>query len=262
MNVSFSTFDRKKFTSVLSKYNYKAKEGDVLAGIIIGIERKHALVDIGLDQIAFLPMDEICINRLLFPNEIVANNDIGEFVILHIDQTNKKVIVSMVQLHYIRLWERLKQINFENTILYGKIENSIWGGKIVNFEDLKIFTPNSHLPKYYRRKQQQTKFLPLKIIQLKDKIFTIIASSRLALLKKQSHLIKVGMIRTGCIVSIKPFGIFLNVQGIKCLLHISEISTQKIIELTSLYKKGDELKIKIIYIDINLGRIALSMKKQ
>jgi small subunit ribosomal protein S1 len=89
----------------------------------------------------------------------------------------------------------------------------------------------------------------------------MLVSSRLAFLKKQSYLLKVGMIRTGCIISIKSFGIFLNVQGIKCLLHISEISTQKIMNLNSLYKKGDELKIKIIYIDLNEGRVALSMKR-
>ena len=72
---------------------------------------------------------------------------------------------------------------------------------------------------------------------------------------------QVGLTQIGSVLAIKPFGIFLNIYGIKCLLHISEISNQKIENLMRLYRKGDRIKVKIIYVNSSQGKIAVSAKQ-
>ena len=221
-------FGANKIASVLLKYNYKVKIGDILAGTVIGIERTQTLINVGLKQTAFLPNTENFIGDNSIRKEILSTNERGEFVILNYEATTNKTILSFRQLQYSRLWERFKQIDFKNMILFTTIEKSILGGKIVNFEGLKIFVPNSHLPKYFRRKIIKDNFLPVKILEVKDKRYQIVGSPRLAILKNQSPCLQVGLTQMGCVLTVRPFGIFLNIYGIKCLLHISEISNKKI----------------------------------
>jgi small subunit ribosomal protein S1 len=247
-----------KIANVLLKYNYQVKNGDILAGTVIGIERNQTLIDMGLKQAAFLPNPEILNGQ---KEKHLKINEIAEFLVLKHETLTNKTVISLSRLTCLRLWERFKQIDFKNMIIFANAEQSIWGGKLANFDGLKCFIPNSHLPKYYRRKTRLDNLLPMKILEVKDKRYQIIGSSRLAFLKKQSPSLQVGLTQIGCVLTIKPFGIFLNIYGIKCLLHISEISNQKIENLNRLYKKGDRIKVKIIYVNSSQGKIAVSAKQ-
>ena len=249
-----------KIANVLLKYNYQVKNGDILAGTVIGIERNQTLIDMGLKQAAFLPNAEI-VNGQKEGNKKLKINEIAEFLVLKHEASTNKTIISLSRLTSLRLWERFKQIDFKNMIIFASSEQPIWGGKLVDFDGLKCFIPNSHLPKYYRRKTGRDNLLPMKVLEVKDKRYQIIGSSRLAFLKKQSPSLQVGLTQIGSVLAIKPFGIFLNIYGIKCLLHISEISNQKIENLMRLYRKGDRIKVKIIYVNSSQGKIAVSAKQ-
>lgn len=251
-------FGEDKVANLLVKYNYQLKIDDILAGSIIGIERQQTLVDIGLRQVAFLPLNEIFIQDLKSPNQLLEINNVDEFFILYFKEN--LVILSMRRLHYIKLWERFKQIDFKNMLLTTHYKKAISSAKIVDFGGLDIYLPNTHLPKYHRRIKVKIKPIKVKILEVKDRKHSIIASSRLAILKNQGPSLYIGQIQTGSILAVKSFGLFLNVYGIKCLLHISEISNKKIENIYTLYKKGDRLKVKIIYINGRQGKIALSAK--
>lgn len=253
-------FGINKIAPTLLKYNYKVKIGDILAGTVVGVEKKHTLVNLGLKQVAFLPNEEIVLNDIKGYEQTLTINEAGEFIVLSYSETLDKTILSFRRLHYLRLWERFKQVDFKNMTLLTKIEKPILGGRLGIFDNLKVFIPSSHLPKYYRRKPIADKFLTIKILEVKDKRHSIVGSSRLALLKKQSPSINIGLTQKVCILSVKPFGIFLNVYGIKCLLHISEILDRKIKDINELYKKGDKITVEVIYINSSQGKIAVSAK--
>lgn len=253
-------FGANKIATVLSKYNYQVKKGDILAGTFIGNERKQTLINVGLKQAAILPNQEFAFNAENYQTKI-KNTEVGEFLVLDYNPGLDKTIVSFRRLHTLKLWERFKQIDFKNMVLFTKPVKSIWGGNLVNFDGLTVFLPNSHVPKYHRRKNSLDYILPIKILEVKDKKHKIVGSPRLAILKKHSQTLNLGLIQTACVLAVKPFGIFLNIYGVKCLLHISEISDRKITNLKNLYKKGDLLKIKIIYLNSSQGKIAVSAKQ-
>jgi len=75
-------FGANKIASVLLKYNYKVKIGDILAGTVVGIEKKQTLVNLGLNQVAFLPNQEIFNNLIEKANQIFTSNKINKFMIL------------------------------------------------------------------------------------------------------------------------------------------------------------------------------------
>jgi small subunit ribosomal protein S1 len=253
-----SKYGKNKIANVLIKYNYQVKIGDILAGTVIGKERKEMLIDLGLKYAAFLPNTEISNHFNKNYEQILPANKFGEFIILNYNKN--LTIVSLKKLNYLRLWERFKQIDFNNMILFTQLKKSIWGGKLVEFDKLNSFIPNFHLPKYYRRRNTVNKILAVKILLIKNKNYNIIGSSRLAVFKKQSPSLYIGLVQKCYIIGIKPYGIFLNIYGLKSLLHISEISDKKIENICAVYKKGDQIKVKIIYINNSKGKVAVSLK--
>jgi small subunit ribosomal protein S1 len=256
--LSTPVFGADKTANLLVKYNYQVKTKDILAGTFVGLEKTQMLVHVGLKKAAFLPSEEIFgyqVNKL---NQEIETNKVGEFIVIH--YYKNKTILSLRRLHTIKLWERFKQIDFKNMILFCVWEKSLFGAKLLNFDGLKLYVPNSHLPKYYRRTNTKEKLVEVKILEVQDKKHKIVASTRLAIMKRQSPSLKIGLVQVGTVLIVKPFGIFLNIFGIKCLLHISEISNKKIENLHKLYKKGDSIEVKIIYVNGSQGKIAVSAK--
>nr|YP_009684160.1 30S ribosomal protein S1 [Lessonia spicata]QDP13984.1 30S ribosomal protein S1 [Lessonia spicata]QWK42758.1 ribosomal protein S1 [Lessonia spicata] len=257
-----SKFDFNKFGLILSRYSYQIKKNDILAGIIIGVESNYALVDLGLEQICFLPLKEISIYPTMDPRELLNTNFVGEFLILDINN-NSRIILSLKRLESIYLWNRLRQIDFTNMTIYAKIEKSLGKGKLVIFNGLRFFVLNSNIPKYYLRTNNKNLFMPFKFLEVKDYFHIAHVNSRLAIFSKVNKNLSIGKIYLGNITWIRDFGIFINVLGIKCFLHISEISQKqnKTPNLGSLYKLGDQISIKIIYKDTKRGRISVTLER-
>lgn len=252
-----SNFEFNRFALLLSKYDYTVKQNDILAGRIIGLEYTHAIVDLGLKRVAFLPLKEICSKLPKNPNELLKINLICEFLILSIDKKSGQVIISLKQIQSFYSWERLKQINFQTSVIYAKLAESVGRGKILRFNNLRIFALNLHIPKYYRRKRETKLFLPLKIVEVKDSIHTVYVNSRLALFSKLSKNIDNQQTYYGTIISIRDFGIFLNILGIQCLLHISQLKIQN---LALVYQSGQLILVNILYKDLEQGKISLTLK--
>ena len=159
--LSIPKFGTNKIATVLLKYNYKAKAGDILAGRIIGKEKTQNLVDVGLVKASFLTLHEISIKHNKKNTFLLEVGESGEFIILSYGFNPEKTMLSLRYLHYLRLWERFRQLDIKNMILSTYGITSKWGGKVVNFDGLNLFVPNSHLPKYYKRKKEKVKpFFP------------------------------------------------------------------------------------------------------
>ena len=262
LSIVTSKFDFNKFGLILSKYSYKVKTNDILAGIIIGIESNYALVDLGLEQVCFLPLKEIAISPISKPKDLLNINYIGEFLILDIHKNSNRIIVSMKRVQAIYLWNRLRQIDFYNITIYAKLGKSLGKGKLIIFNGLSFFVLNINIPKYYLRVKNKNLFMPFKFLEVKDYFHIAHISSKLAVFNKVNKNLISGPTYLGTVTSIKYFGVFVNILGVNCLLHISEIfkkgnQTQN---LSSLYKIGDQIFLKIISKDLERGRVSVTLK--
>ena len=256
-----SRFETNRFALILLKYNYKVKQNDILAGTVVGLESDYALVDIGLKKLAFLPLREIYNFEFHSPRQILRTNFLGEFLILSINKEATKIIVSLRQVGYIRLWEQIKQMDFRNSIIYAKIKRNLRRGKLLSFDTLDFFILNSHIPKYYRRKKFKNSFLPFKFIEVRDIKHTVSLHCKLAVFRKLTNSLEIGHTYLSTVSSLKDFGIFININGVQCLLHISEISKKRIKNIKELHIRGDQITVKIIYKDSDKGKILTSIKQ-
>jgi len=257
----YRNFEKNNFANVLKKYKYQFTLGNIIAGKIVGFEKGLCKVDIGSNYTACLPLYEVCLYKSFLLKEIFEKNQISEFLLLQYEPNKNICIISLKRLKSIIIWQRLKNLNQENLICFGQLQKSIKQGKFVMIQGLKSFVENSNLPKYYRHNYQQFKFkLPFKIIELSEVKNKIFLSCKLAHYKNQTNFIKTNQSICGCITQIKSYGLFVNIYGLKGLLHISEISSDRIPDLTKVFKKGQLINVKILYINFNQGRIALSLK--
>lgn len=266
LSIPTSKFNFNKFGLILSKYSYKIKINDILAGKIIGIESNYALVDLGLKQICFLPLEELSNSQINDPEELLITNYIGEFLIFDSNIKLNRIIISLKRVKSLYLWNRLRQLDFANMTIYAKIEKSLGKGKLVIFNGLFFFVLNSNIPKYYSRATNKNLFIPFKFLEVKDSFHIAHISAKLAVFNKINRNLILGSIYLGTVTSIREFGVFVNILGVKCLLHISEIylfvKSKNKLNIYNLYKLGDQVPLKIISKDLERGRISVSIALQ
>ena len=250
-------FTHRDFASLLNRYQYKLNIGDITAGTIFSEEKRGFLVDIGEPIVAFLPIDEISINKITKTYPIINNS--REFFILAYNKKNKQLILSIKRLEYIRGWQRIKQIQSQDITNSLYIEKLNKGGLITNLEGIQCFIPNSQISNINLKQSLIHKKIKCRILFTNDKTNTIICSNKRAYLIELLSKIYVGQIISGTITQIKQYGLFVNIHDFIALLHISEIGKENLNNL-ALFYIGKVIKVQIIHIDTRQGRLSVSRK--
>lgn len=251
-----SYFTHQDFGSVLSKYKYKLSIGDITAGTIFSDEKRGFLVDIGENIVAYLPNDEIRINR--YEKTKPFTNNSREFFIVAHNKKVKQLILSIKRLEYIRGWERIKQIKQEDATINLDIYKINKGGLITAVEGIQGFIPNSHMVDISEKKIIISKQIKCQLLFVNEKTNSIVLSQKRAALKNLIPKIHVGQNVTGIIIKIQKYGVFISIHGFPALLHASEISDK--INNTEKFYIGGHLLVQIIHIDTKQGRLSVSTK--
>nr|YP_009395881.1 ribosomal protein S1 [Herposiphonia versicolor]ARW64861.1 ribosomal protein S1 [Herposiphonia versicolor] len=253
------------FAEILNKYKYKLNSGDIVAGTITNTEKLGFLVNIGTEQAGYLPKEETTIN---FKENNTSNleilNTTRDFFLMAQNPMNKQYILSIKRLDYIRAWKRIKQIYLEDVILQLNINYINKGGIITYLEEIQGFIPKSHICSIQNNlnnkiHKQSKNVIKCNILSINENKNQLIFSNKSAQLKISSHKFKIGELIYGKIIALKPYGLFLNIYGIKALLHISEMGYLK--EHINKLKINNFIKIKIIHLNTKHGKISVSIRK-
>ncbi|MFN3927436.1 MAG: S1 RNA-binding domain-containing protein [Pseudanabaenaceae cyanobacterium] len=257
-NVGFTHED---FAALLDKYDYHFNPGDIVPGTVFSIEPKGALIDIGAKTAAFIPIQEMSINRVEQPEEVLKNNETREFFILSEENEEGQLTLSIRRIEYMRAWERVRQLQQEDATVRAKIFATNRGGALVRIEGLRGFIPGSHISTRKTKEDLLEEELPLKFLEVDEERNRLVLSHRRALVERKMNKLEVGEVVTGVVRGIKPYGAFIDIGGVSGLLHISEISHEHIETPSSVFNVNDELKVMIIDLDAERGRISLSTKQ-
>jgi small subunit ribosomal protein S1 len=239
-------FTHEDFAALLDKYDYHFSPGDVVAGTVFSIEPRGALIDIGAKTAAYIPIQEMSINRVESPEEVLQSNETREFFILT---------------EYMRAWERVRQLQAEDATVRSQVFATNRGGALVRIEGLRGFIPGSHISTRKPKEELVAEELPLKFLEVDEDRNRLVLSHRRALVEKKMNRLEVGEVVTGTVRGIKPYGAFIDIGGVSGLLHISEISHDHIDTPHSVFNVNDEVKVMIIDLDADRGRISLSTKQ-
>jgi small subunit ribosomal protein S1 len=131
----------------------------------------------------------------------------------------------------------------------------------VRIEGLRGFIPGSHISTRKPKEELVGEELPLKFLEVDEERNRLVLSHRRALVERKMNRLEVGEVVIGTVRGIKPYGAFIDIGGVSGLLHISEISHDHIDTPHSVFNVNDEVKVMIIDLDAERGRISLSTKQ-
>ncbi|KAH7442575.1 hypothetical protein KP509_03G095100 [Ceratopteris richardii] len=157
-------------------------------------------------------------------------------------------------------WERCKQLQAEDAIGKTLVLAANRGGLVVDVEGLCGFVPFSHISSKTSYDDLIGKIIPVKFMEVDEEQARLVLSNKNALVENQISLGIVSIVE-GVVHTIKPYGAFIDMKGVYGLLHISQISHERITSVENVFRSGDKLKVMILSQDKERGRISLSTKE-
>jgi len=245
------------------------REGDIVEGTIVSVDSEGALVDIGYKSEGFIPTRELSIRNNIDPESTVAIGDRVESVVLDKEDDEGRLILSKKRAMYERAWGRIQKVADSDGTVEGTVIEVVKGGLIVDI-GLRGFLPASLVD--LRRVRDLDPFIgdtiTAKVIELDRARNNVVLSRRAhleeALAEERSEFLDnlhEGEVRDGTVSSVVNFGAFVDLGGMDGLVHVSELSWQHVNHPSELVKVGDEVKVKVLEVDMDRERISLSIRQ-
>ncbi|KAG6597584.1 30S ribosomal protein S1, chloroplastic-like [Cucurbita moschata] len=256
--ISFTVED---FHSAIEKYDFNSEVGTKVKGTVFCTDANGALVDITAKSSAYLPLQEACIHRIKHVEEAGIYPGLRqEFVIIGENEADDSLVLSLRSIQYDLAWERCRQLQAEDVVVKGKVVDANKGGVVAVVEGLRGFVPFSQISTKSTAEELLMKEIPLKFVEVDEEQSRLVLSNRKAVADSQAQL-GIGSVVIGTVQSLKPYGAFIDIGGVNGLLHVSQISHDRISDIATVLQPGDTLKVMILSHDRERGRVSLSTKK-
>jgi small subunit ribosomal protein S1 len=244
------------------------KDGDIVEGEIVKIDRDEVLLDIGYKSEGVIPAKELSIRHDVDPNEVVKVGDHVEALVLQKEDKEGRLILSKKRAQYERAWGRIEEVMTSGGTIKGPVIEVVKGGLILDI-GLRGFLPASLVD--LRRVRDLHPFvgqeLEAKIIELDRNRNNVVLSRRAFLEESQSEgrkkfleSLQKGERRKGTVSSIVNFGAFVDLGGVDGLVHVSELSWKHVDHPSEVVQVGQEVEVEVLDVDLERERVSLSLK--
>jgi small subunit ribosomal protein S1 len=255
-----ASFSMDDFAKALEQHNYEFQKGQVVRGKVIEHDSNGAYVDIGGKSSAFLPIEEAALRTIANLSEVVPLEEEREFLIIREQDANGQVTLSLRQLELQQAWEELTQMQESGKVLQVRVSGANKGGVTVDVQGMRGFIPRSHLINRDDIEGLIGQALTVSFLEVDQEREKLVLSQRLATQSSAFSQLQIGQLVEGKVSSIKPFGVFIDMEGISGLLHIKQVSQKYIENLSQVFSPGQLLKAMVIDLDESRGRISLSTR--
>ena len=256
-NASFSMDD---FAKALEQHDYQFQKGQVVRGKVHNYETDGAYIDIGGKSLAFVPMHEVALNVVRDLSQVLPLQEEQEFLIIREQDADGQVTLSRRQLQMKQVWDKLAEMQENSQSVQAYVTGINKGGVTVEVEGVRGFIPRSHLSERENLQELIGQTLTASFLEANQETNKLVLSQRQATRSASMSQLEVGQLVEGKIVSIKPFGAFVETEGTTGLLHIKQISQTFIQSLTSVFQVGQVIKAMVVELDEAKGRISLSTR--
>jgi small subunit ribosomal protein S1 len=263
MTDEFVPFSYDDFALAVAETEYAFERNSVVEGVAVEYSGSGCLVDIGAKASAYLPDSEAA---LVLPDSMQGLEGIipletpMDFQIISDEDENGQLIVSIKRIQYKQAWDAVSALAANDEVIEAEVVSVNRGGAICLVHGLRAFLPGSHLTGQLPDDDLIGKILPLKFLEVNTETNKLVVSNRKAVVEQQMADLSRGDLVSGLVKALKPYGAFVEVGGMSGLLHISQISYDRIDDLEKVLTPGMAVKCMIIDHDKVNGRIALSTK--
>ncbi|WP_233219796.1 S1 RNA-binding domain-containing protein [Pleurocapsa sp. CCALA 161] len=257
---SSQAFSMADFENALQEYDYEFTRGQKIQGTVVELTSEGAYIDIGGKSPAFVPTNEAALG---FVNNLAAILPIGEtkeFLIIREQDDDGQVTLSLRQLALDRAWADIKEMAETGKSTQLRVTGVNKGGVMGEVAGLKAFIPRSHLQQRDSLDSLVGQLLTATFLEVNQENRKLVLSQRDAMRAVAMNSIEEGVLMPGKVVNIKPYGVFVDLDGATGLLHVKEISGARVESLNNLFEVGQKIKVVIKQIDEHQNRMSLSIK--
>jgi len=245
------------------------KDGDIVEGEVVRIDKDEVLVDIGYKSEGLIPSNELSIRKGVDPMEVVDLGQRIEALVLQKEDADGRLILSAKRAAFEKAWKRIEGSYENRETVEGPVIEVVKGGLIIDI-GLRGFLPASLVD--IRRVRNLDAFLgqrlECKVIELNRSRNNVVLSRRAVLEEERKEErekiltnLEEGEIVKGVVSNLVDFGAFVDLEGIDGLIHISELSWNHVDHPSEVVEVGEEVEVKVLEVDRDRERISLGLKQ-
>ena len=259
----------KEFESLLNEdfKDRKLQENQIIKATVTEITKNFVVVDCKAKMEGMIPIEEFKNSNEL---EKIKPGSVIEVYLERIESFKGEIIISREKARRMNAWKKMEKVFETQEELTGYITGRIKGGYICTVDGLPTFMPASQIDLRPLKKVDHLMNVPVKVIATRiDKQRGNVCTSRRAVLEKSKNAevkealknIKEGdVIENAKVKATTDWGIFLDINGLDALCHVSDISYGRVKKPSDLVTIGQQLKVRITKIDPTTNRISASVK--
>ena len=258
----------KEFEKLLAQdlSNRKLKEGEIITGIVSSIGKKHIFIDISAKSEGAIPIEEFKLTKEIDAIEVGSKIEV---LLEKIENNSGEVVISREKARRAKSWKKMENAFENKEDVKGIIISRCKGGFIVDVDSCLCFLPGSQIDLKPLKSFDHLMKIPqtFECVKLDKKRGNIVLSRRSIMERirdkdrdKIISKIKEGDVVQGTVKNLTEWGVFIDLNGIDALLHITDISWSRINKPSELLSIGQSIKVKVTKIDPNTKKISVSVK--
>ena len=262
--------NEQNFEEMLEESLKSLNTDEKVHGVVVGISPTEVYVDVGRKQAGFIPAAELSNDPNVKPEEAVKIGDEMDLLIMKTNDQEGTIMLSKRRVDAMKGWEEIAQAQENNEILTGKVIEVVKGGVIVLKGAMRIFVPASQATAsrgedLNELMGQEVRFRIIEVNRQRRRavgsIRSVLREERKAAQEKFWEQVEEGQTYTGKVKSLTNFGAFVDLGGVDGMVHISELSWNRIKHPSEVLNVGDTVEVYVKGLDRENGKISLGYKK-
>lgn len=255
-------------SELLNEYDVKRiKQGDILKGKIIEVTDKEVMVNIDYAFDGMITKEEYTYEDVDL-KDIAKVGDVIDVFVISPNDGEGYVLLSRLKAVAITAKQDIKEAYDKKTPIKVVVKEEVKGGVVAYYEGIRIFIPGSQLDvKRVELNEFVGKTIEIEIIELDLKNNKIVGSRRIIEQEKADKLkekiwkeLKEGEKREGTVVKIVKFGAFVDIGGVQGLIHLNDLSWERVYKAEDVVKVGDKVEVIIGSINQKDKKLSLILK--
>ena len=259
----------KEFESLLNEdfKDRKLKENEIIKATVTEITKNFIVVDCKAKMEGMIPVEEFKNDNELEKLEV---GSVIEVYLERIESFKGEIVISREKARRVNAWKKMEKVFETQEELTGYITGRVKGGFVCTVDGLPTFMPASQIDVRPLKKVDHLMNTPVKVIATRiDKNRGNVCTSRRAVLEKSKNAevkealknLKEGdIVEDAKVKATTDWGIFLDINGLDALLHVSDLSYGRVKKPSDMVTIGQLLKVKITKIDPKTNRVSASVK--
>lgn len=262
--------DNNEMMEAIEKSFTKINKGDIIEGEVIFVTDKEVMVNINYTSDGIIAKDELSNNIDVNPKDLFKEGDKVQVYVVRTDDGEGNVVLSAKRVKDMKSWEILEEKFENNELLEVEVLRVVKGGLIVLVEGINGFIPASHASARYVTDLNQFVGEKFKTAILDfDKQKRRLVLSRKEVEQKELEEVReelwdtleAGKTIKGEVQRLTNFGAFVDLGGVDGLIHISDLSWNRIKHPSEVVNPGDIVEVEVLDFDKSKNRISLGLKQ-